>query len=210
VGITQQAANASNSTLTVPWLEKAADWKIMENGLEGKFSLENGLLTISRTDGVNGVGYVGSRAVPTVNYELSWEARRTTGGDFFSAATFPVRKMETCATFINGGWGGSITGVSDLNRMSANENNTTTIVNYEDGKWYRFRVQVTNEMLVAYVDDKKVVNTNITEKEISLRPGDIEYCAPLGFATYGSSGEIRNMQIRNLKPGELPLDPDAY
>ena len=43
--------------------------------------------------------------LPTTNYELSFEAQRLDGFDFFAAATFPVGKSH--ATFVNGGWGGA-------------------------------------------------------------------------------------------------------
>jgi hypothetical protein len=206
---TAAATPAPSDSIEFP-LADMSEWKPIENGVCGPCSVKEGVLKLGSGDGVTGVVYTGKAELPLVNYELSWEARKTDGIDFFAAATFQVRKKEDCGTFINGGWGGGVTGISNLDSLSANENNTTTTVDYETNRWFKFRIQVTPEMLIAYVDERKVVNCNITEKKVSLRGGDIEHCAPLGFASYQSKGEIKNIRIRKLKPGEVPLDPDAY
>ncbi len=188
----------------------AADWKVVENGVAGPVVIKDGVMKLGQGDGLTGVGYKGANKIPVVDYELAWEGRLVKGGDFFAAATLPVRKLESCGTFVHGGWGGGITGFSCLDELAANENNTTTNVIYKEGQWYKFRVQVTADMLVAYVDERKVINARITEKKISMRFGDIEQCTPLGFASYSTTGEIRNIALRKLKPGEVAIDPDAY
>tara|TARA_Y100001934_G_scaffold244133_1_gene301372 strand:- start:4541 stop:5317 length:777 start_codon:yes stop_codon:yes gene_type:complete len=47
--------------------------------------------------------------------------------------------------------------------------------------------------------EKKVIEADIHEKEVSMRPGEIEFSAPLGFATFQTSGAIRNVRLRRLK-----------
>ncbi len=47
--------------------------------------------------------------------------------------------------------------------------------------------------------EKQVIEADIHEKEISMRPGEIELSAPLGFATFQTSGAIRNVRLRRLK-----------
>ncbi len=60
--------------------------------------------------------------LPLVNYAITMEARRVAGSDFFAALTFPIGSAGRCLTFINGGWGGSVTGLSNIDSMTASEN----------------------------------------------------------------------------------------
>lgn len=195
-----------------PWIpaNDMGDWKPIEAVMQGKVSVKDGVLQLGRGDGVSGVKYEGKRPIPVVDYELSWEGMKVDGVDFFAAATFPVRDLKTCATFINGGWGGGVTGISCIDNLAANENNTTVMVPYKEGQWYKFRVQVTADVIAAFVDDKQVVKASIKDKQVSLRTGDIEACAPFGFATYMTKGAVKNIQFRKLKAGELQADLDTF
>jgi hypothetical protein len=205
-------APAAPAVTEAPWIsgDTLGDWQPLDLPSQAKVNVENGELHLGRGDGVSGVKYIGKRPIPVVDYELTWEGKKVDGVDFFAAVTFPVRDLSTCATFINGGWGGGVTGISCIDDLAANENNTTALVTYEDGKWYRFRLQVSAEMMTAYVDDKQVLKTLIKDKKISLRSGDIEACAPFGFASYMTKGAVRNIQFRKLAPGELKPDPDTF
>lgn len=186
------------------------DWQPLEVASQAKTSMQDGVLKLGNGDGVSGVRYAGKRPIPVVDYEISWEGMKVDGVDFFAAATFPVRDLKTCATFINGGWGGGVTGISCIDDMAANENNTTALVDYKLGQWYKFRVQVTADLLAAFVDDKEICKVSIKDKKVSLRYGDIEGCAPLGFACYQTKGAVRNLQLRKLQPGELKSELDTF
>ncbi len=138
--------------------------------------------------------------LPTVDYELRYEARRTAGADFFAAATFPVGK--SFVTFVNGGWGGSVTGLSSLNGMDAAENSTNTFVKYQNETWYRFRVRVTAKVVRGWVDDKEVFAVDHGELALKTRL-ETRPNQPLGFATWKSSGAIRRVEVRALTPAEV-------
>ena len=73
--------------------------------------------------------------VPKVNYEVTLDAMRVTGSDFFCGLTVPV--SDSFCTLIVGGWGGSLVGISSLDGQDASENETTKFFNFEQGKWYR-------------------------------------------------------------------------
>ena len=88
--------------------------------------------------------------LPRTDYELSYEARRVKGNDFFAAATFPVG--ENFLTFVNGGWGGSVTGISSIGGADASENETGRSFDYKEGTWYRFRVRVTSKAVRCWID----------------------------------------------------------
>ncbi len=137
--------------------------------------------------------------LPTLDYELKYEARRTAGADFFAAATFPVGK--SFVTLVNGGWGGGVTGLSSLNGMDAAENSTNTFVKYQNKTWYRFRVRVTAKAVRGWVDDKEVFA--VDHREVSLKTRiETRPNQPLGFATWKSSGAIRLVEVRALTSAE--------
>lgn len=206
------AVPASAAVAEPPWISgnDLGDWKALDSPNQGAVTVKDGVLEIANSDGVSGVKYAGKRAIPVVDYELSWEAMKVRGVDFFGAATFPVRDVKTCATLVNGGWGGGVTGISCINHLSANENNTTVYVTYKEGVWYKFRVQVTADVIAVFVDDKQIIKVLIKDKAVSLRPGEIEACAPFGFATYMTKGAVRNISFRKLAPDELKPDADSF
>lgn len=195
-----------------PWIAGNAlgDWQPLEAASQAPVKVLDGVLHLSNGDGVSGVKYVGKRPLPVVDYEISWEAMKEDGADFFGAATFPVRDLKTCVTFVTGGWGGGVTGISCINSMSAEENNTTSGLSYVKGQWYRFRVQITDEILAAWVDDAAIFKVSIKGKQVGMRIGDIEGCVPLGFATYMTKGQVRNLHFRKLAAGELKSDLDTF
>jgi hypothetical protein len=165
----------------------------------GEVKVEGGALVMGAGTPMTGV--TSTRPdLPRTDYELSYEARRLDGNDFFAAATFPVGKSYV--TLINGGWGGNVTGLSSLDGMDASENETGTSVRFRDGIWYRFRVRVTDEVIRCWVDDTQVIDVEIRGRLIGTR---IETRAnqPLGFATYEATGAIRVIEIRTLTPAEV-------
>lgn len=79
------------------------DWKKCDFYKPGEVKVEDGLIIMSK--GVSMSGITSTRQdLPTTNYELSYEAMRLAGRDFFAAATFPVG--NSYVTLVNGGWGG--------------------------------------------------------------------------------------------------------
>jgi hypothetical protein len=140
--------------------------------------------------------------LPKTNYELTYEAMRTEGVDFFAAATFPVG--DSFLSFVNGGWGGHVTGLSSLDGADASENETTQNVNYSNKTWYRFCIRVTNQAVRCAIDDKEVVAVDITNRTLSTRI-QVRANQPLGFATWESAGAVRNIQMRPLTAAEVAV-----
>jgi hypothetical protein len=138
--------------------------------------------------------------LPRTDYELSYEARRLEGVDFFAAATFPVGKSYI--TLINGGWGGGVTGLSSLNGSDASENETNRSVEYRNNTWYRFRLRVTGRAIACWVDDKRLFAVDHSNVEVGTRI-ETRPNQPLGFATYESAGAIRSVEVRRLSPAEV-------
>lgn len=169
-----------------------------------------GVLILGRGSPMTVVRYEGKEEIPLTDYEISWEGMRIDGNDFFAALTFPVGKKDRCATFITGGWGGYVVGVSSIGHMFANENQTTGSVEFEKGRWYSFTLQVTNECLRALIDGKEQFKADIREQVISMHPSEIQKAMPLGFASYDTRGAIRNVRLRKLEPGELKPDDLDY
>jgi hypothetical protein len=187
---------------------QAQDWTAMFDGKtlngwketpftgKGVVRVENGALTLVAGGPLTGVNWTG--AFPKTNYEVRFEAARIAGGDFFASLTFPVG--ESFCTWVTGGWGGDIVGLSSIDGWDASENETRTYVNFETARFYVFRLQVTEERIRAWIDDEQIINVNIAGREIGLRFGSINQSAPFGFASYGTTGALRKVEYRMLRP----------
>lgn len=184
-------------------------WKKVDSYKAGEVKAEGGSLLMGQGGPMTAI--VCTRPdLPKTNYELSFEARRVAGEDFFAAATFPVG--SSYLTLVNGGWGGSITGLSSINGADASENETNRFVKYKNGTWYRFRVRVTARAVRCLVDDKEIIALHHEDQPLGTRI-EVQGCQPLGFASYRSAGEIRAVAIRPLSPAEIAAvekvdDPD--
>lgn len=180
-------------------------WKKTDFFGKGEVKVEDG--TIVMTAGRTMTGITSTRKdLPTTNYELRYEAMRLTGNDFFAAATFPVGK--SFITFVNGGWGGSLTGLSSLNGADASENETGRSFKYKEKTWYKFRAHVTDQAIRCWIDDMQVVAVNLEGRKVGTR---IETHAnqPLGFATYETGGAVRKIEVRQLTPAEIAANIKA-
>ena len=241
-------------------------WEETDYAGRGKVMAKNGELHIENGLVITGVTFTNKTILPKTNYEITYQAKKVNGNDFFGLLTFPVGDKH--ASFVTGGWGGAVTGVSSINSMDASENDTTLYLKYNKGQWYSFRLRVTPENLSVWMNPREhliplkatvasivkayvteaakagqelnpkqaeaalrklnpnldanipardtiyfpgeaqIIDENIKDKVVEMRPGEIELSAPLGFATFQSYGVIRNIRLRKLPPTPAKKKPE--
>jgi len=169
-----------------------AGWAVTDFGGSGEVKVEDGKLILGL--GVM-TGVTWMNPIARMNYEIELEAMRVDGSDFFCGLTFPVG--ENPCSLIVGGWGGGVVGLSSLDGEDAAHNETTRYLNFEKGSWYRIRLRVTPTAIQAWIDDDKVVDVTTTGRKISIR-SEVELSRPLGFATWSTTGALRNIWMRPL------------
>ena len=159
----------------------------------GTVKVEDGAIVIGKgyMTGINRTA-----AFPKTNYELRLEAQRNEGNDFFAGITFPVN--DSFLTWINGGWGGKVVGLSSLDGDDASENETSLVRDFQQGRWYRLWIAVTPDRVRAWIDEELVIDVGIANREIGLRPGEIELSKPLGIAAYNTVSKVRKIEWRPL------------
>jgi Domain of Unknown Function (DUF1080) len=175
-------------------------WETTLFGGHGAVEMKAGVVEIGMGDQLSGVNW--TNEFPKVNYEVALDAMRVDGSDFFCGLTFPVK--DSYCSLILGGWGGAVVGLSSINGEDASENETTQYHKFEQGKWYRVRVRVTEDKIQAWLDEKNIVDLLTEGKQISLRYGDIERSKPLGIATWQTTGAIREMKFRQVYSPSTP------
>jgi hypothetical protein len=175
-------------------------WKKSDFGGGGEVHFESSyknftnLMVIDMGEALSGVTWTND--VPRTGYEIEVEAMRINGSDFFCGLTFPVEKEH--ATWVLGGWGGAVVGISSIDGNDASENETTKFMAFEKNKWFNIRLRVTKEKIEGWINDEKLVNQELAEHKISMRPGEIELAVPLSISTYQSSTAIRSIKLRKL------------
>lgn len=176
--------------------KELGNWQVTQYGGEGEvFVTEEGEMEFGFGAILTGVHW--KEEVPrTSNYEITLEAMKIDGNDFFCALTFPVK--ESHATFVIGGWGGGIVGLSSVDDLDASENETMNIEGFNENVWFKVRVKVTDEKIQAWIDDAEMVDLELKDRKISLRPGDIELSVPIGIASFQTRSKYRNIVWKNL------------
>lgn len=172
------------------------NWKKSDIGGAGEVTVEDGKLMIEMGQPMSGATWKKKAPPYTQNYEIRLEAMRVKGTDFFCGLTFPF--SDTHCSLICGGWGGGVTGLSSINSFDASENATTSYQEYKNNQWYKIRLRVEPKRIQCWLDDKQVIDQEITDQKVSTRI-EVDECKPLGLATYETTAAIRNFEIRPLK-----------
>ena len=165
-------------------------WEIIDWEGHGKILVRDSCLVIEKGLGITGITL--KDEFPKVNYELSLQAKRVDGEDFFCGITFPVN--NEFVTLVIGGWGGSITGLSCIDGEDAANNITYDFRKFENNKWYNVRLNVTEEKIEAWIDESKIIEFKIGDSLLSLR-WEAEWSKPFGLITWQTTGAFRNIKL---------------
>ena len=195
------STNKDNDWVTLFDGKSFDGWEAIEFGGEGDITIGDGMLTLEAGDPFTGFSSE-KTDLPKTNYEISLQARKTEGVDFFCGLTFPV--AESHCTLIVGGWAGATVGLSCIDEKDASRNETTKIMGFKKDQWYKIKVRVQPERIKTWIDGKIVIDTNIKGKKISLR-GDTTLCSPLGLCTFMTQADFKDIKVRKL----TTVDPDA-
>jgi len=166
-------------------------WEITNFGPQGPVYVSGGNIMLGMGDGCTGVTWKGY--FPIMNYEVSLEAKRVSGVDFFCGMTFPVD--DSFCSLIVGGWAGNTVGISSIDRKDASENESTLLRPFQTDRWYSIRTRVTPGKIEAWIDDEQVVNLQTNNKKLSVRP-EVELSKPFGIASWRTTAAIRNIRLR--------------
>jgi hypothetical protein len=168
-------------------------WRPTGFGGEGEVVVEDGAIRIGMGADLSGITWSGE--VPRQGYEISLDAQRADGNDFFCGLTFPVG--EDPCSFIVGGWGGGVVGLSSIDGEDAAHNATTSFKEFKTGRWYAIRVRVSPERIVCFIDDAQVVDQPLKDRKLSIRD-EVSSSKPLGIATYATTALLKNIRWRPL------------
>ena len=169
-------------------------WAVTDFGGQGDVYVKDGAIYLEMGNDMTGVNWTGP--LVRMNYEITLEAMRVSGSDFFCGLTFPV--AENPCSLILGGWGGGVCGLSNIDYYDAANNETTKFISFEGNKWYRVRLRVTPDRIQAWLDDEELVNIETTGRKIDIR-AEVDLSQPLGIATWQTAGAIRNIRMKPIQ-----------
>jgi 3-keto-disaccharide hydrolase len=172
-----------------------ANWKATEYGGQGEVEVKEGTILVNQGAALSGVTWKGAE-LPKTNYEFSVEALKVDGDDIFCGVCFPVGDLH--CSFVCGGWGGQVVGLSSVDGEAAADNETCKVQEFKKNQWYKIRVRVTPQKIETWVDDKQMVNLELKDKKISLHPA-MELATPFGIATYTTTSKFRNVTLKTVK-----------
>jgi len=168
-------------------------WEITNFGPQGPVYVSGGSIILGMGEGCTGITWKGE--FPETNYRVTLEAKRVSGNDFFCGMTFPVGK-DPC-TLIVGGWGGSVTGLSSINKMDASENETTKYMKFDTDRWYRICLTVREDTVKALIDDEVIVDFAKGNKMLTIRP-EVDLSKPFGIASWYTMAALRNIKLEKI------------
>lgn len=163
-----------------------AHWAEADFPRPGPITVENDTIVLGQGNDMTGIYWTGP--LVRMNYEITLDAKRVAGNDFFCGLTFPVG--DTACSLILGGWGGRVVGLSSLEYQDAVNNVTRTFRTFERDRWYFIQLRVTRDKIEAWIDDEQVVDLETAGRHIDVR-WEMEKCQPLGIATWRTTGAIR-------------------
>ncbi|MBN1815960.1 MAG: PQQ-binding-like beta-propeller repeat protein [Sedimentisphaerales bacterium] len=161
--------------------------------------VRDGAIVMNRGNDMTGITWTG----PLIrqDYEITLQAMRVEGEDFFCGLTFPVGRYP--CTLVCGGWGGMLVGLSNIDYFDAANNETATSFDFKKGQWYDIRLRVTLDRIQAWINDEPLVNIRITGRNMGVR-FEVEMARPLGVSTWQTTGAVRNIQVKRIVPQKEP------
>lgn len=178
--------------------ESLEGWKASEFGGGGEVSVEDGRILLPQGESLTGITWDGDPPF-TMDYEISLQAMRVDGGDFFCGLTFPVDD-KPCSLIV-GGWGGATVGLSSLDGIDASENDTTRYMTFKKGEWYPIRLRVTKDRIQTWIEDESVIDVVTKGRKVGVRP-EVERSRPLGVASWRTTAALKDLKIRELSEDE--------
>jgi len=172
-----------------------SSWKPCHFGGDGSIDTTDESVTLNFGDPITGVRWEGD--FPKDEYEVSLEARRVEGFDFFCALTLPI--ADSHFSVVLGGWGGSLVGISSIDGQDASNNSTMLIRNFTKDQWYKLRVRVSAASINVWLDDDDIITVDREGHQFSIR-AEMSECKPVGLASYQTKAEIRNFVMTPIKP----------
>ena len=167
-------------------------WEIANFGTQGNVCVSDSSIILEMGDGCTGVTWKGK--FPKINYQVSLEAMRVDGNDFFCGMTFPV--LDEFCTLIIGGWGGTVVGLSSIDGLDASENSTGIMKKFTNNRWYRIRLWVTKQWIKAWIDDRVMVDFERCDEKLSVRP-EVLLSRPFGITSWKTTAALRNIYVES-------------
>jgi hypothetical protein len=179
-------------------------WKSSDFFGSGMVAVKDGAIVMETGSSMTGITYAG-KDFPRTDYEVSFEAKKLAGHDFFCTTTFPVG--EDYCSFVVGGWGGTTVGLSSIDSEDASSNETSKSKEFKKDQWYRVRIRVSKPKIEAWIDDEKMVDLETADRRISIRLECRASC-PFGLCTWETSGAVRDLRVRQLTDGQKKAAAD--
>ena len=177
-------------------------WRIIDQvdfERHGDVLLSEGAIVLNPGKPATGIAWKGD--FPRSNYEVALEAKRMEGSDFFCGMTFPVGD-EYC-TLIVGGWGGGVVGLSNIDGVSAIENETTDYREFELNRWYRVRLRVSDAEIEVWLDGEQIVDVERQGHKFGIW-WEQEPVRPFGIASWYTKAALRDIRLMRLSLAAEP------
>jgi hypothetical protein len=172
--------------------ESLSGWEAAKFGGEGWVRVKNRAIYLFQGDPLTGITWV--KEFPRYDYEISLQAQRVQGNDFFCALTFPVG--DSFCSLIVGGWGGAVVGISNVDGKDASENETSRLKRFEKGRWYQLRVCVLKDWIKAWIDEEKLVDLMLEGRRLDVRP-EVRLSRPFGIAAWETTAALKDIWVRH-------------
>jgi len=191
------AAPAGNANGWQPLFDgkSLGGWKPTEFGGEGEVKVQEGQIVLMMGQPLTGITWKDEKQLSKDNYEIRLQAMKRKGDDFFCGLTFPVRDAH--ATFVVGGWGGSVVGLSSINGLDASENDTTKYEKLDHNKWYAIRVRVAEGKVQCWLNDQLMVDVEMQDNRFSTRI-EVDPNKPLGICSFNVEAALKDIELRRL------------
>lgn len=175
-------------------------WQPVNFGGEGDVFFKDGALNLDYGSPMTGVIYKRGTVhfgESRNHYAITLQAQRVEGVDMFLGVTFPVGE-DGHVSLVLGGWGGTITGISNLDELNASENATTQYHAFKDKQWCRVKILVTPEKIDCWLDDEQIVDVKRSDYTTYDTHSAVVETKPFGLFNYGTWGRVKDLKVWKL------------
>jgi hypothetical protein len=157
----------------------------------GKIEVHDSAIILQRGQPLSGIVWNG--LIRQMNYELSLQAKRIDGEDFFCGITFPIG--QNFASLLIGSSGGSDCRLCCIGGLEPSVSAQSQP--FENERWYSVRLRVAGTHIQAWIDETAAVDLDTTDKMLALRD-DLAASKPLAIMTNNASAAVRKIVLTLL------------
>lgn len=173
--------------------ESLGFWQADPSTSPGEIEIKDKVLVLHKGNPFTRLNWTG--LMPTCNYEVDFDAKRSEGNDLFCRLVFPAG--DAFALLVLSGRTELTGGIFSVDDQELAEYRSADPIKFENEHWYHIRLRVTEQNILVWVADQKIADLDIIAQQLPRRQ-QVPLDYSLTLVTHNAAGSFKNITLTIL------------